>query len=48
MNLAPFTIAWWETVIEHPEDNKITVFRKGTFHGSKIVKNAGGHTLPIA
>ena len=44
--LAPKTIAWCAHVTVAPDVNKSIVFSKGTFQGSNIVKNTGGHTPP--
>lgn len=41
-----FNINWWHQVIEIPEDNKITVFNKGTWKGLKEKTPNGGQTDP--
>ena len=46
-NLFPKTIEWWHQVTEAPDDNKIIVFNKGTFQGSKVKIKAGGQIPPI-
>lgn len=41
-----FKINWWAHVTETPEDNKITVFKNGTWKGLKGKIPIGGHNDP--
>ena len=46
--LSPLTIAWWANVIEAPESNRITVFKRGTSKGLKTKIPTGGQIDPIS
>lgn len=41
-----FNKAWWAQVIETPEDNKISVLRRGIWRGLKGIIPAGGQFIP--
>ena len=45
--LPPLTL-WWDTVTQHPDHNKITVFSSGKPHGLMASIPAGGHWTPIS
>ena len=39
---------WWAQVKVIPDVKRITVFKKGTLHGLKIVIPGGGHAHAIS
>ncbi len=46
--LDPISSAWWAQVTDAPELKSKIVFNKGISHGFKVIKKAGGQTLPMA
>ena len=45
--LPPLTL-WWETVTQHPDQRRITVFKRGKPQGLIASIPAGGHWTPIS
>lgn len=42
------TIEWWDQVTVQPDNNKMSVFKKGISHGFKTLIPFGGQIEPIS